>query len=46
MGDSEEDTTKWSTEIEDQVAQADIKATHKNEHLASLKSEEDFKKPI
>ena len=46
VGDSEEDITKWSTEIEDQVAQVDIKATHKNEHLASLKSEEDFKKPI
>ena len=42
-GDSEEDIMKWSTEIENQVAQVDIKVTHINEHLASLKSEEDFK---
>ena len=42
-GDSEVDITKWSTEIEDQVAQVDIKVTHTNENLASLKSEEDFK---
>ena len=42
-GDSEEDITKWSTEIETQVDQVGIKVTHINEHLASLKSEEDFK---
>lgn len=42
-GESEEDITKWSTEIENQVDQVDIKVTHINEHLASLKSEEDFK---
>ena len=42
-GNSEEDITKLSTEIEDQVVQVDIKVTHINEHLASLKSEEDSK---
>ena len=42
-GDSEEDIEKWSTEIENQVAQVDIKVAHINEHLASIKSEEDFK---
>ena len=42
-GDSEEDITKWSTEIENQVAEVDLKVTHINEHLASLKSEEDLK---
>ena len=41
-GDSKEDITKWSTEIENQVDQVDIKVTHINEYLASLKSE-DFK---
>lgn len=35
-GDSKEDIAKWSTEIENQVA-------HINEHLASIKSEKDFK---
>ena len=43
VGDSEEDVTEWSTEIENQVAQVDIKVTPINGHLASLKSEEDFK---
>ena len=42
-GDSEEDITKWSTESENQVAEVDLKVTHINEHLASLKSEEDLK---
>ena len=42
-GNSEEDITKLSTEIEDQVVQVDIKVTHINEHLASLKSEDDSK---
>ena len=39
-GDFEEDITKWSTEIENQVAEVDLKVTHINEHLASLKSED------
>ena len=38
-GDSDEDITKWSTKIENQVAEVDLKVTHINEHLASLKSD-------
>ena len=42
-GDSEEDIAQWSTEIENQVAQVDIRVAHINEHLASIRSKEDFK---
>ena len=41
--DSEEDIAQWSTEIENQVAQVDIRVAHINEHLASIRSKEDFK---
>ena len=41
-GDSEEDIEKWSIEIENQVAEVDIKVACINEHLACIKSE-DFK---
>ena len=42
-GDSEEDIAQWSTEIENQVAQVDIRVAHINERLASFRSKEDFK---
>ena len=42
-GDSEEDIAQWSTETENQVAQVDIRVAHINEHLASIRSKEDFK---
>ena len=35
-GDSEEDISKWSTEIENQFDEVDIKVTHINEHLVAL----------
>ena len=38
-----EDIVQWSTEIENQVAQVDIRVAHINEHLASIRSKEDFK---
>ena len=41
--DSEEDIALWSEEIEQQVAQVDNQVTNINEHLASLKLEEDSK---
>ena len=41
--DSEEDIAQWSQEIEQQVAQVDTQVTNINEHLASLKLEEDSK---
>ena len=41
--DSEEDIALWSQEIEQQVAQVDNQVTNINEHLASLKLEEDSK---
>ena len=41
--DSEEEIALWSQEIEQQVAQVDNQVTNINEHLASLKLEEDSK---
>ena len=43
-GDFEEDIAKWSTEIENQVAQFDIKVAHINEHLAFIKSDQETEK--
>ncbi|CAH3046864.1 unnamed protein product, partial [Porites lobata] len=40
---SKEDIALWSQEIEQQVAQVDTQVTNINEHLASLKLEEDSK---
>ena len=45
-GDSDDDITKWSAEIDNHVAQVDTKVTLLNEHLASIKLEEDLRLKI
>ena len=39
-GDSDDDITKWSAEIDNHVAQVDTKVTLLNEHLASIRLED------